>query len=87
MSVKRYCVCFLDHGEHPPWMKEPGTGSTSRRSETYEATGSGLKKIAEDLQGCGSPFAIYRAEDVLSDAQGIAYVRPGAQPVKLAGVG
>lgn len=83
-TEQKYCVAAENYGgeDQGAWFQEPHLGNTSRRSECHEHTASeAIKTIAKDYDR--ETCRIYRAEDVLADALGIAYVRPGAEPVTL----
>ena len=91
MSTEQtYCVATTDLDEEGKWYGAPYCGLygapycglSALRDNAHEFTSAEARSLPA-AKRVVPMVVVYRAEDVLADALGIAYVRPGAEPVTL----
>lgn len=79
-AEQKYCVATTDLDEEGRWYA--CCGLSALRQNAHEYTGVEVQNLPA-AKRIVPMVIVYRAEDVLADALGIAYVRPGAEPVTL----
>lgn len=81
-TEQKYCVATTDLDEEGKWYGAPYCGLSALRDNAHEFTSAEARSLPA-AKRVVPMVVVYRAEDVLADALGIAYVRPGAEPVTL----